>query len=181
MKKPMRASLWLAASVTLATLASDVWAKNVFVPSSPLDRQVQAETEELVERLEAWLDRESPYPRRPSSAEIRLVTASQALHLQGQASLPGLVPRGLYDAETATIYLVAPWSPAVAEDASVLLHELAHHRQQTARHWYCPGAQELPAYRLQEKWLSERGLKARVNWIAVVLESGCSPRDIHPD
>jgi hypothetical protein len=34
---------------------------------------------------------------------------------------------------------------------------------------------------LQHKWLVERGLKARVNWLAVLIESSCSPRDVHPD
>jgi len=39
----------------------------------------------------------------------------------------------------------------------------------------------LPAYRLQEAWLAERGTEAEVNWVAVVLDSGCTRRDIHPD
>ncbi|WP_369817435.1 MULTISPECIES: DUF6647 family protein [Rhodobacterales] len=29
--------------------------------------------------------------------------------------------------------------------------------------------------------LSWGGLQAKVNWIAVILESGCSRRDFHPD
>ena len=53
--------------------------------------------------------------------------------------------------------------------------------QAVAGHWYCPGAQELSAYRTQQAWLAELGLELDVNWIAVVLESGCTPRDFHPD
>lgn len=45
----------------------------------------------------------------------------------------------------------------------------------------CPAAQELPAYRLHDARLAEWGLQAGVNWVAVVLDAGCTPRDIHPD
>lgn len=89
--------------------------------------------------------------------------------------------RGLYDPDAATIRLVRPWDPRDPFDVSTLPHELVHHRQQGARHWYCPGAQELPAYRLQEAWLADLGLEPDIDWIAVVLEAGCTPRDIHPE
>lgn len=74
-----------------------------------------------------------------------------------------------------------PWSARDPQDVAVLLHELVHHRQAGARHYYCPGAQEPLAYELQRDWLAERGLETRINWIAVRLEAGCTPRDIHPD
>lgn len=88
--------------------------------------------------------------------------------------------RGYYDARTATITLIAPWDPENRTDQSVLLHELAHHRQ-APLHWYCPAAQELPAYRLQAAWAAENDAEPAIDWLRVVLESGCSPRDIHPD
>ena len=88
--------------------------------------------------------------------------------------------RAFYDGETQTITLVAPWNIRDPVDQSILLHELAHHRQATL-HWVCDGAQELPAYRLQATWANEKGVTVRINWIAAVLESGCGPRDFHPD
>jgi hypothetical protein len=148
---------------------------------SGVDWQRRAETVELMVTLENWLDRESRYPRRSHPVSVQLINADRAARMIAQPNLSGRSPRGFYEAENTTIYLVEPWSPDSEYDAGVLLHELVHHRQQTAGHWYCSGAQELPAYRLQDKWLAERGLKARINWIAVVLESGCASRDIHPD
>lgn len=42
-------------------------------------------------------------------------------------------------------------------------------------------AQELPAYRIQQAWLTAMGLDPDVNWVAVALQGGCTPRDFHPD
>ena len=83
----------------------------------------------------------------------------------------GKIARGLYSPFTQTIFLYRPWNSSNPLDQSVLLHELEHHRQHGHGHWYCPGAQELPAYRLQQKWLSERSLELDVNWVEIVLIS----------
>jgi hypothetical protein len=137
---------------------------------------------DLAKHLETWLDRNTDLPRRDTPPEVRLVTPALAASLApgklwaGQGRL-----RGLYDPETETIWLVQPWDIRNPFDVSTLLHELVHHRQAGHGHWYCPGAQELPAYRLQQAWLNELGLEPKVNWIAVILEAGCTPRDIHPD
>ncbi len=131
--------------------------------------------------LDDWLDVNSAWDRSNSFPRVRFVSEWEATSrkvLSGSFQRGRL--RGLYDAERAEIMLVRPWNPRSAKDVSVLLHELAHHRQ-TAYHWYCPAAQELPAYRIQEAWLAERGMQADVNWLAVVLDAGCTPRDIHPD
>ncbi|WP_370199075.1 DUF6647 family protein [Roseibium sp.] len=134
----------------------------------------------LVSALELWLDKTTDWPRRDAPPRIRLVSPWQAAARQGAtASFQRGKLRGLYDPERVEILLVRPWSPRSAQDVSVLLHELVHHRQ-VPHHWYCPAAQELSAYRLQDSWLSEQGLEANVNWIAVVLDAGCTPRDIHP-
>lgn len=135
----------------------------------------------LVDTLDDWLDVNGEWQRREISPRIRVVSESVADARQGPTSSfqRGRL-RGLYDPEQVEILLVAPWNPHNAHDVSTLLHELVHHRQST-HHWYCPAAQELPAYRLQDAWLAERGLKAKVNWMAVVLDAGCTPRDIHPD
>ena len=139
-------------------------------------------TAALVDHLEGWLDSETDLPRRDDPPVICLIGQSQAANLSARrASQHGGRARGFYDADTRTIYLVRPWDARNPYDVSVLLHELIHHRQAEAGHWYCPGAQELPAYRLQDTWLGQMHLQANVNWIAVVLEAGCTRRDIHPD
>jgi hypothetical protein len=136
---------------------------------------------ELVSVLDAWLDENAEWAQRDAPPDIRLVSEAEARARRGATgSFQRGQLRGLYDPEEAEILLVRPWDPHNAEDVSVLLHELVHHRQ-TPHHWYCPAAQELPAYRLQEAWLAARGMRADVNWIAVVLDAGCTRRDIHPD
>ncbi|MBZ0164324.1 MAG: hypothetical protein K8H74_16635 [Notoacmeibacter sp.] len=158
----------------------------VFLVLLPLPAHAQWRTASdmpaLVESLETWLDLHAPWPRRAAPPLIRWPRGSFMAAPDGRSMrTASLHRRGYYIARSQTIYLVPPWSPRDARDVSVLLHELTHHRQAAAGHWYCPGAQELPAYRLQERWLNDQGLSGNINWIAVVLESGCTPPDIHPD
>ncbi|WP_306132787.1 DUF6647 family protein [Roseivivax marinus] len=135
----------------------------------------------LVGALERWLDSRADLPRRATPPRVRLLSEWQAAARQGvTASFQRGRLRGLYDPERSEILLVRPWDPREAGDVAVLLHELVHHRQ-APHHWYCPAAQELPAYRLQEAWLAEQGRSVDVNWIAVALDAGCTPRDIHPE
>lgn len=167
-----------AAALCLMLAASPVAAE----PPDPLAWRDAPTLQALVDHLDRWLDRQSDLPRRDRPVDLRLVSAAKAAALApdhlgaGQSRL-----RGLYDPDGAVIWLVSPWDPRDPRDVSILLHELAHHRQQGAQHWYCPGAQELPAYRLQAAWLADLGLDLDVNWIAVVLAADCSRRDIHPD
>ena len=167
-----------------ATLAGLAVAVLTFLPgmAHAEDWRAARSMPELVEVLEGWLDAHSPWPRRADAPRVRWTNAQSAAAMAGHAARSAaLNPRGFYDADIATIYLVEPWSAGDAQDVSVLLHELAHHRQAEAGHWYCPGAQEKPAYKLQAAWLAEQGLTGNINWIAVELASGCTPRDIHPD
>ncbi|KAA9010529.1 DUF6647 family protein [Histidinibacterium aquaticum] len=151
-------------------------------PPEPVAAWQQADNmTTLIGSLEVWLDARAEWPRRETSPRVRLVSEWQAAARQGgSASFQRGRLRGLYDPEEAEILLVLPWDPRNAVDVSVLLHELTHHRQ-APHHWYCRGAQELPAYRLQDAWLAEQGYSLDVNWAAVVLDSGCTPRDIHPE
>jgi Domain of unknown function (DUF6647) len=136
----------------------------------------------LVEHLERWLDVNTELPRRVAPPAVLLTGLAHAASISQNLSAEGEpTRRGLYDPDSATVWLVRPWDPRNPYDTSTLLHELVHHRQAEAGYWRCPGAQELPAYRAQQAWLNELGLEPNVNWIAVVLESGCTPRDIHPD
>lgn len=172
----------VALATALAILCPMLSRAETSVRLDPAPGWRQAETmAALISTLDDWLDAHSDWPRRAAAPRARLVSPSRARERQGASSSLQHGPlRGLYDPERAEILLTRPWDPRDATDVSVLLHELVHHRQ-VAHHWYCPAAQELPAYRLQEAWLRERGLRADVNWIAVVIDAGCTPRDIHPD
>jgi len=134
----------------------------------------------LVSSLEDWLDAQADWPRREAPPLIRTVSQWQAEARQGAtATFQRGSLRGLYDPDQSEILLIRPWDPRDPEDVSVLLHELVHHRQ-APHHWYCPAAQELSAYQLQDAWLADQGVAIEVNWIAVMLDAGCTPRDIHP-
>jgi hypothetical protein len=139
--------------------------------------------DDLIGHLETWLDGNTDLPRRDSRPVVRWASKPALARMSGSHNAAFVATvRGLYDSEAATIWLARPWSARSPDDVGVLLHELVHHRQAGAGQWfYCPGAQELPAYRAQEAWLAGLGLELDVNWIAIVLESGCTPRDIHPD
>ena len=139
-------------------------------------------TSALVVHLDRWLDEHSTLPRNAVAPGIRLIDKHSLESLSGSPhSAYGGNLRGAYDPDTRVILLVHPWDPRDPRDVSVLLHELIHHRQADPRHWYCQGAQELPAYRLQQAWLAELGLELDVDKDHRHAESGCTPRDIHPD
>ncbi|MBN2906338.1 MAG: hypothetical protein JXJ18_06500 [Rhodobacteraceae bacterium] len=88
--------------------------------------------------------------------------------------------RAVYDWPNRRVLLVAPWAPDDPRDVSILLHELVHHVQLANRTWECLQAPEWEAYKLQERWLAERGIEAGFDWLQIYFLSRC-PRDIHPD
>lgn len=174
-----RTGCWLVGSLLLclwASCATTAQATDVLAW-----RQVKS-LKELTVHLDLWIDANLELPRRSVAAQIKFIDriSATALAATKHTARTGTL-RGLYDPDSKTIWLVSPWSHTDPYDVSVLLHELIHHRQAVSGHWYCPGAQELPAYRGQQDWLAGMGLEPSVNWIAVVLQSGCTPRDIHPD
>ncbi|MCV2866398.1 DUF6647 family protein [Albidovulum sediminicola] len=141
-----------------------------------------AAIEDAVPVLDAWIDRFAEYPRaRDRPLRIALVPAMPRASATSSAAHYGPSTRGAYDAETATIYLLRPWFADLPYDRSILLHELVHHRQVQARHWYCAQAMEWDAYKLQEQFLDQAGLESGIYWLAVALESSCAVRDHHPD
>jgi hypothetical protein len=166
MFRPNRASRWLAALL--------------LVVSSHAASAGSVSLSEIVAALEIWLDENSTLPRRAHPPEVRLVPAAFAKNQYGSAGFMGGHLRAYYDGETETVTLVAPWNPKSLADRSILLHELVHHRQKPF-HAYCDGAKELPAYKLQAAWAEPLGIDLDINWMAAVLESGCTPRDFHPD
>ncbi|MFD2741159.1 DUF6647 family protein [Sulfitobacter aestuarii] len=176
-----RSRLAVALAMALITLCPTLPRAENVTHASASQWQHSDNMTTLVSSLDAWLDAQTDWPRRDADPRVRLVSLWEAAARQGgTASFQRERLRGLYDPDRSEILLVRPWSPRKAEDVAVLLHELTHHRQ-APQHWYCPAAQELSAYRLQERWLSEQRLSLDVNWVAVVLDSGCTPRDIHPE
>ncbi len=181
MNRLNRAGTALAAAVMLLSApAARPAGMTLAIDPDPAWRQAR-DIGGLVAVLDRWLDRTGPYPRRAAAVTLRLIGRAEAAGMAGYACRESLTTRALYDPATSTVYLIRPWSRSRTGDVAILLHELVHHRQQAARHWYCPGAMEPDAYRLQAAWLAERGQSARINRIAVALEAGCTARDIHPD
>lgn len=135
-----------------------------------------------MEELDLWLDAYTDLPRsQVPLARIELVPPGAEILYEGQMMQIEQSVRGVYDAESATIYLVRQWYGETAFDRSVLLHEMVHHRQATARHWYCPQAMEWDAYLLQERYLNAHDETGDFNWAWVLLNSSCAVRDHHPD
>ncbi len=174
---PLPANLWLGLLMMFA--GSALAEATVRLDPEPEWRKTES-ISELVAVFDTWLDENTDLQHVDANPEIRLISGSFAASLQGSSASSSGRTRGFFDPDTHTIYLILPWDRKKPHDASVLLHELVHARQ-VGRHYFCPGAQEEAAYRLQDDWLRKRGLQAKVNWIAVVLESGCNRRDFHPD
>ena len=133
----------------------------------------------LLSELNLWLDTETEYARRDDQPHIVFVGQDQAERLRGAEGRTDGLTRGLYDAAIETIYLTEPWSAEIPRDVSVLLHEMAHHRQ-AAQHWYCEQAQEWRAYQIQAQWLADQQIVNNFYWPAILLQSSCAKRDIHP-
>lgn len=137
---------------------------------------------DTAEVLDFWLDAYTDLPRSDVPlARIALINAGEEVLYEGRMTQLDSTVRGLYDEKSATIYLTRPWFGDTAKDRSVLLHELVHHRQANAKHWYCPEAMEWDAYLIQEDYLNALGETGDFNWGWVVLASSCAVRDHHPD
>lgn len=147
--------------------------------ASPFEAQRIADT---MEELNLWLDAYTDLPQSDVPvARVVLVEPGADVLQDGQMMEVGPTVRGVYDADTATIYLVRQWFGDTAFDRSVLLHEMVHHRQVSAQHWYCPQAMEWDAYLIQEEYLNAHEQTGDFNWAWVLLASSCAVRDHHPD
>lgn len=133
----------------------------------------------LIEELHQWIDTTTDIPAADTPAAIVFIDAQDVPDPSEMATQIGSIPRGFYDPESGTITLIRPWSAENPQDVAVLLHELVHHRQ-GGKSYYCEAAKEHAAYRAQRDWLAARDVQLDVNWIAVILASSCTARDIHP-
>ncbi len=136
-------------------------------------------TTTLISVLNTWLDTKTEFQAPESRPQIEFVNIERAELLHDVADRSSGRIRGLYDSESEIIYLVEPWSPENPRDISVLLHEMVHHRQKS-QHWYCEQAQEWRAYQIQAQWLAEQQIADGFYWPAILLQSSCAKRDIHP-
>lgn len=142
-----------------------------------------APPEALVQELLDWIAANSDYDTAQSQAdppEVVFCDAGDAIDYAGADTLVEPGERGLYDFEARRIFLVAPWAPDDPHDVAVLLHELVHDVQFSARTWECPNATEWEAYELHEAWLAERDIDADIDWLSVYFWSSCR-RNPHVD
>jgi hypothetical protein len=170
----------LTSSLIALTLATPVGADPLVEGHvSPYEPRMILDT---MEELNLWIDAYTDLPRSDVPlARVELVEPGVFIHYEGQPMQIDQTVRGVYDADTATIFLVRQWYGETAFDRSVLLHEMVHHRQVSAQHWYCPQAMEWDAYLIQEDYLNAHGETGDFNWVWVLLASSCAVRDHHPD
>jgi len=129
-------------------------------PSATLPSQA------LVKAIVTWLSVNFDLPRDYSYPAIKLEPAPKiaTFHHTGLLSdRPqdmAAVPPGqreviaAYDPLANTIYLPQGWSGSTPAELSVLVHEMVHHLQTSARLKYeCAQASEELAYTAQDKWL----------------------------
>ena len=165
----MNKGILFALAITLANAAS-----------ASANDEIHGISPTLLNELNTWLDAETEFGRNDSDPYIKFVEIEHAEELRGVADHSGGRTRGLYDEETSTIYLMKPWAANNRRDLSVLLHEMVHHRQ-SEQHWYCQQAQEWRAYQIQAQWLGDQNIENDFYWPAILLQSSCAKRDIHPE
>ena len=139
--------------------------------------------ESLKIALLKWIGANSEYNASRTLAnppEVKFCEHGSTLVYEGKAIHFDSRLNGVYDETTKQICLAKPWHASSVKDQSVLLHELVHHVQFESKNWPCPKATEWEAYKLQEAWLLENGVRPEFNWLYILLDSSCAPRDVHP-
>lgn len=105
--------------------------------------------------------------------EIVFCSVGDDIEYEGRELHVDRALRAVYDLPTRRITITLPWSPDSLIDRSILLHELIHDVQHQNRVWDCIGAPEWEAYRLQDKWLQERGAILPFDWSMIRRLSEC--------
>jgi hypothetical protein len=147
--------------------------------------------EMLLKVLVAWLSINSGLPATDDYPHVEFALAEEmaALRLSHTQSAGGLAAvsqlievsddvQAVYDDRSRTIYLLEGWSGTTPAEVSVLVHELAHHLQNTAALKYdCVEAREKPAYQAQQKWLELFGTDLATEFgmdsMTVLLRTNC--------
>jgi hypothetical protein len=120
----------------------------------------------LLTVLTTWLSIHLGIPPVEDHPDVKFAAAAEMAELHfSQAGAAGDSGGGeaarfrhdleaVYDDRSRTIYLPEGWTGETPAEVSVLVHELAHHLQNTAEFKYdCAEAREKPAYQAQERWL----------------------------
>lgn len=137
------------------------------------DRAVVA----LSRTLLTWIGHETDYPvdallADPPAFVFALV--GDTLDFNG-AELPVTATlHGAYVRASDAVVLVLPWHIDSLDDRSVLLHELVHAAQLSARDWRCLDETEWEAYQLQRRWLAASGIDLQLDWILIGILSHCT-------
>ncbi len=164
------------------TIGSALLALLLAAPAAPAAEGCAPPDPALVAELIGWIGRETDYDVSAALAdppEIRFCARGDEVLHEDATTLIEPDDRGVYDISRRIVHLVEPWDPASPRDVAVLLHELVHDVQFLNRDWDCPNAAEWEAYELYERWLAERGIEAKLDWLTIYFWSKC-PRDIHP-
>lgn len=130
----------------------------------------------LLDELVGWIAIHTMYDvgttwRDPP--EIAFCAVGGTIDYEGRELLVDPALRAAFDLPSRTIHIVEPWAADSLIDRSILLHELIHDVQLLNRDWECIGAPEWEAYRLQDKWLQERGVSLPFDWPAIRRLSTC--------
>lgn len=154
-------------------------------PASATDR-----ANSMFEEIVGWLSSSFELPSTASPPMIAFASQGELMRLRtaDQAQWQGFKYEedpsilrdavAVYDTVTSTIHLPLYWIGASAADQSVLVHEMVHHLQNTAKLKYeCPGAREKVAYLAQDAWLRRFNLSLEeefgVDMFTVVASSAC--------
>ena len=137
----------------------------------------------LIAELVAWIGDHTKYnvtTALESPPSVTLCAKGTTIQYEDRevTIAPEGLLRALYDAKQRRIHLVRPWNAADMRDRSSLLHELVHDVQYSSRDWACKEEPEWEAYKLQDAWLTENGVRSGFNWTHVYLLSRCR-RDTH--
>jgi hypothetical protein len=113
----------------------------------------------LLALMMTWLSANFDLPKIPDPPDVKLVTRQEMVsaryHGMIQHAGAGATLVAVYDDRSKTVMLADDWTPDTPAELSVLVHELVHHVQNTAKlTYFCPEAREAVAYAAQEKWLS---------------------------
>jgi hypothetical protein len=124
----------------------------------------------LLSDIVTWLSQNFDLPAAERLPKVAFLPPAQitALHFrgfldhhrQGATVTNGAVPAGasdivaVYEPASETIYLPEGWRGTTHAEMSVLVHEVVHHLQYSARLPYaCPAEREKLAYAAQQRWL----------------------------
>lgn len=140
-------------------------------------------SERLVLDLVDWIDANTGFDvsktrKAPPAVEFHI--PGETIDYEGRDIVIDPRIRGAYDADRQVVILVPPWSEDDDQAVSTLLHELIHHVQLQSREWDCIGQPEWQAYKLQEKWLNERGETGGFDWLDIFIRSRC-PMAVKPE